>query len=467
MHVTKRSWGWKGAIAALLAGLATFGTAQTVGKVQESKPKSAAEAVKALDAKTAEMQALEGKAAAVTKSLGELASSGKLPATEEAIALMRKMVEDMAAIRRQMDEVTSEVAEIRSWMTRQKPADDQMAKDVANLKRFKPGGYMQFQYRDTDLKGGANDAFTARRIRAGATVQIDDKTSVKYVAELASGTNQNATQLKEAFLTYDPDPKKQQIDFQAAAGQMHLPVGYEIKRSSSEREFPEHSVYNQKMFAGEAVRGVLLHLGVGKGAAIEVGGWDALAVSDPEQANLAPGPENRLGMSAALRFQGKNYQAGISGFAAERPKFVSGTGQSAVTHGRVDRRFLYVDGQVTGFLSPRIDIRAEAMAGHDRLPVSGTPAAAVTGKDMAGGHLQVTYKLNRSNHLHARFEQFDPDTDSPNNALIGYGLAWTHYLTPGAKITASHEVFDDASRSGTGVRQQRYGITTIRVQFKF
>jgi hypothetical protein len=62
-------------------------------------------------------------------------------------------------------------------------------------------------------------------------------------------------------------------------------------------------------------------------------------------------------------------------------------------------------------------------------------------------------------------EGFDPDTASSKNFIRGYGAAYTHYLNPNARITASHEVFEDQSRGS--LSQLRYGVTTFRVQFRF
>ena len=64
-------------------------------------------------------------------------------------------------------------------------------------------------------------------------------------------------------------------------------------------------------------------------------------------------------------------------------------------------------------------------------------------------------------------EQFDPNTHAAGNAVIGYGAVWSHYLAPSIKLSAAHEIFDDASCAGVGVRHQHYHITTLRVQFKF
>ena len=244
-----------------------------------------------------------------------------------------------------------------------------------------------------------------------------------------------------------------------------MPLGYDIERSSSEREFPERATYNTKMFNGERNRGINFKYGFTDSDFFQVGVWNAMSFTDPEQSALAPAPESRLGMSAGVRHYGKNFDFGISAFKAQRPEIVTGTGGGAVTHGRVDRQFIYLDGNYVGFLVPEMYIRGEVMIGKDRVPVSGTPASPAGRTDMTGYQLQLGYNINVSNQFHVRYESFDPNKASNGNALRGYGMAYTHYLNHNAKITASHEIFEDNSR--TALSQLRYGVTTFRLQCKF
>ena len=454
---------WFGLAALALAGSAL---AQSAPAPQEPTPDQKKEIAKKLDAKTGEMEALKGKAVQITKNIGELASSGKLPTSADAIELMKKMVEEMTLIRLQLDKVTAEVDGIKAWIAgRKEPAPVQSDKDLDLLKKTKLFGFLQVQYRDTNQTGGANDAFSVRRMRIGLDHQANPKTSMRVSFDHASGTNQQGTILKDAYLNYDLDPTKQDIDLAIRAGQHTIPLGYDIVRGDIEREFPERAQYSQKLFNGERSQGISVRYGMGNGVTAHVGGWNALAVSDSEQANLAPGGESRLAMSAGLRKKGSNYEVGLSGFKGERPTFVSGTGVTAVTHPRVDREFIYVDGYWSGIFNPKLYIRGEAMWGKDRLPVTGTPAAPRGQTDMNGYQVQMGYNFNWANQLNVRFEQFDPNSNTDGNAIIGYGAAWNHFLNPNTRITAAHEIFDDAARASVG--QQRYHITTLRVTFRY
>ncbi|MEI8282271.1 MAG: porin, partial [Armatimonadota bacterium] len=389
---------WMGAAVVMIAAMPSIGLSQQA-PVQTAEKKAdatvpankqklskaqKADLAKKLEAKTAEMTELKDKAVSVTKNMGALASSGKLPTSDDALKLMQDMVKQMAEISEQLKKVTEEVEGIKGWIEGQNEALPIMTNDILDLKRNKDTTYIQFQYRDTDQKGGATDSFNLRRVRIGSTQVIDTKTSVKWSFDLATGTNQQNAQLKDAFLIYDIEPSIEKVGVQLTAGQQPLPLGYELERSSSEREFPERSQYNQKMFNGERGRGVNFKYGFSEHDFFHIGAWDALTFTDPEQSALAPAPESRLGVSAGVRHYGNNYDFGISAFKAQRPSIITGTGSGAVTHGRVDRQFIYLDGNYVGFLVPQMYIRGEVMIGKDRVPVSGTPTTPAGRTDMTG-----------------------------------------------------------------------------------
>lgn len=471
--------GWMGAMAALFAAMPMTVWAQTVPigesvtppKAEQAKPKlteaQKKELNKKLDAKVKEMESLKSKATTVTKGIGELAASGKLPTSDEAIALMKSMVQEMQQIREALQKVVEEVEGIKGWIEGQNEALPIMANDILDLKKNKQGTYIQTQYRDTDQKGGASDAFSTRRMRIGSTQTVDSKTQLKWSFDISTGTNTTVAQMRDAFVIYDVEPSLEKVGTQITMGQHALPLGYELERSSSEREFPERAIYNQRMFNGERSRGINIKHGISNNSYVHIGGWDALSFNDAEQSARAAGPESRLAMSGGIRTYGANYDLGVAAFFGERPTFTTGSGTSAIMHPRVDREFFYADATYVGLIVPELFIRAEGMIGKDRLPVTGTPTSARTRKDMAGYQVQVGYNVNYKNQINFRFESFDPDRDTDKNAIRGYGVAWIHYLNPGARITAAHEIFEDPSRAGAGVRQQRYQATTLRVQFKF
>jgi hypothetical protein len=420
--------------------------------------RKAEEAQAALAIKLKEAQALREEASAVTRKIGELASTGKLPQDQQGVQLLQDLVDQLKAINERTTRIEDEVAGIKSWIAGEGKSLPTLTKDVAKLKDAKWGNYVQFQYRSSDREG-ENDGFRMRRVRLGLTQKIDPRASMKVSFDLASsqfGSNVNEPvestgQLKDAFVSYQVRP-----DTTAIGGRQPVPLGFEIERSSSEREFPERAQYNLTMFPGERSTGVVLRHGLTGGSEIFLGGMNALTINDPQQRTIAGPVGSRLATVAGYRFKNDRLSLGVSGLWGERFEQISE--DAAVENETNDRRFVYLDGSYA--IDPKLMLRTEWMWGHDRLP----NAKAVAGnedRDLSGGQVQLAYSFNAKNQLALRREWFDPDVDSGGDLFTGWGLAYSHWLNPGVRLTAAYEKFDDDAKNTD------WQVTTLRVQFKF
>lgn len=421
-----------------------------------------AEAARLMKEKKGEITELERRADGVTASIGKLASSGKLGHDQDSLKLMQQMVDELKAIRERLDRMQGEIDEIQSWATGEKKTRPKLEEDVSKLKNFKPTSYIQFQYNNTDKVGGGNDAFKMRRARVGFSDKLAPNASMKVSVDFATGTNQTTAQLREAFLTYDIVPPGRTRGTQAIFGQAPLPVGYEIERSSSVQEFPERAQYNQLLFNGESGRGAMLQHAIDKHWNVHAGVWDALTISDAEQVNVAAGQGDKLGFSGGIRYSGLNYNVGLSGFAGTRPAFTVG----ANTSPSVDRHFIYADANFEKLLVPQMFLRTEAMAGSDRVP-SSTAAPTNVAHNLYGYHVILGYNFDARNQLSLKYEEFDPNRDSGGDLFRGWGLAYNYLLTTGVRFTAAQEFFQDDARAGAPTNQRRFGLTTLRIQFRF
>ncbi len=393
---------------------------------------------------------LRDEAADVTQQIaGALASKDRVDLTS--------LIEQLKQINEKLDKLQEEVDDNKGWIEGQNENLPIIANDIADLKKFKFSNYVQFQYKSTDEAGKVLSNFGMRRMRLGVTNTIDPKTSMKLSFDVSTGADNQAAQLKDAFLTYDIVPSVEKVGTSLTIGQQNMPLGYEISRSSSEREFPERSQYNQKLFGGERGRGVLLTHGLGDHAAVKVGVWDALTVGDAEQSGKAPG--SQLGTSAGLSWFAKHFEAGISGYWASRPSF---TDTKTVTSPAVDRELYMLDATYVGLIVPQLSLRGELLWGNDRLPSATGNTAAVATK-MAGYHLMANYNLDKRNVVSLKWEQFDPNTDTASNAITGLGVSYIYYMNPGARLMASYEAFlNEKNKSG----ERRFDTTTLRFQYK-
>ncbi len=457
------------AVLALLAAAPSYVLAQAAPATKT--PTAAAQ----LDTKLAELKKLEASADAISKKIGELTAAGGVTQSDEVLAQLKRMVDELAEIRTAVKKIEQDVAHLKSGQTAQKKTTDQLGQDVGNLKKTQITLYSQYQYQDSDkvfaassLNTNPYDAFRFRRIRLGVRHQADDRTSMRLGIEFANGTSQNQAQIRDAFVQYTIRPMKGQEGTTFIAGQRNMPLGYEIERSSSEREFPEQSQYNQILFNSEVGRGIAMRYGLDPKQTLELGVWDALAMNDPEQKDLPAGPGNKLAVTARYRYNDGGFSFGVSGLAGKRPAYSQVVSNVLTTSPEVDRRFVYIDASYQGLFDKNFTIRGELMKGKDRVP-SSTPGAGKVAHEMSGFHILAGYQFNPKNRLDFRWEQFDPDLGSVANAINGYGLVWTHHLNTNMKFSFGHEIFFDESRDGNASLnyQRRYQISTFRLQFRF
>lgn len=430
-------------------------------------PKQAKEATDLLSLRLSEAKSLRDDAARITKTIGELASSGKLPQDAQGVQTLQQLVDELKGINTRLTAIEQQVDEIQGYIEGQKESLPVLMNDVADLKKTKFSGSIQTQYRDSDLPG-QNDGFYMRETRLGLTHQIDSRTSFKLQVEMAGSDfgstvnepTQTTVQMRDAYLTYDIEPSDVTYGTMAILGRQSVPLGYDIERSSTEREFPERAQYNQVFFPGERSTGLQFRRGFGANSLLYVGGFNSLTYNDAQQRVVQGPPGNRLALVAGARFFDKHFNGGISGWFGKRASQDDPT--VPVTNPTNDRRFVYLDGAYVGLFDPKIVVRGEAMWGHDRLPSEKAKAGNID-RDVQGAQFQVGYKFNSRNELYARYETYDPNTDVSKDRFTGTGLAYLYYINPNARLTIAQERIKDESRS----TKKNYGITTIRVQFKF
>ena len=451
-------FGAASAHAAFIAPQDQSAGAESKVKAPKQEPKDKKELAKKLKEKTEQMSELRTKAEGVTLSMAELAKSGKVTVNDDTIELMKKMVQELQDINERLKRVEEDVEEVKGWIEGQNESLPVLTNDINELKRAKPTSYLQIQFRESEEPGGReSSAFAARRVRIGQSFSVDPKTSIKYSFDIATGSDTTSAQMRDAFVTYTPIPSEDKVGWELVAGQAPLPLGYELERSSSEREFPERAQYNRVMFDGERGRGIYTKYGLSSNAYVHLGVWDALTFNDPEQRGLAAGQYGKLAWTGGVRMYGTNWDFGVSGLSGKRPQYIDSNKNFSPS---TDRRFLYLDGGYTGLIVPELSLRAEMMFGDDRVP-NATANVNNVAHDMRGHQVQLTYNLNPRNQLSARLEQFDPNRDKDGDVFTGFGLAYSYFINPGAKLTLAIERFQNPSRPAD------YNVFTVRTQFKF
>ena len=475
---------------------------QDQDKAKQSAPKKELtleqkqEALKTLEPRVKDAQKLRDQAGEITAKIGKLASSGKLPTSDEGIKLLQDLVQELAKVNESLKKIQEEIDAIKGWMEGQNESLPVLIGDVENLKRATWGNYYQFQFADTQegfsrrlgdnstTRRTNNDGFQFRRIRLSTSNKIDPKTSVKASLDMATGSQRLSAELKDAFMTYDIEQSDVAMGLQAIAGQMNMHLGYELERSSSEREMPERSIYNRTMMGGERNRGVMFKKGMGANAYFHGGLWNSLTVGDPQLTNVNTFRNlngTDVGATVGARTYSAVHDVGIGVFFAKRPRFsytdfVAPDNNATATRvtSDADRRLVYVDGSYIGLGVPNLTLRGEVMFGRDRVPTLGTKRQTVGGSsatisnfpeyitptNVLGYQLQATYNLSPRNVISLRWEYFDPDTGSGGNDQTGLGLSYIYYINPGARLMFAHESFKERAF------ELRNNVTTIRLQMK-
>ncbi len=440
-------------------------------KAQGSKDKTQknkAEVLQALKPRLEAAVSLRDKSNTVSKKIGEITSSGNLATNDEALATLKTLVQELTQINEQLKKIQEEIDDIKGWIEGQNESLPVLIGDVDQLKRFKNGSYLQFQYSDGQNNASTarpNDGFNMRRTRFSHTGTIDSRTSYKLSVDFSAGSQRQGAELKDAILTYDIEPSTDKVGIQLLAGQQPIPLGYELERSSSEREFPERTAYNQRLLAGERGRGVYAKYGVSQNILAHAGVWNSLTNNDPQQTeantfrNLSG---TRMAAHAGLRHHTATTDVGLSFFSGFRNEISYTAGANTFTTRSGQRQFIYLDG--TWVINPQWTLRGEMMTAYDRLPQftgsGGGRRTTARFSHMRGNQLQVSYNVNPRNTVSARYEFFDPNVNNNDN-VFGYGLAWNYLINPGVRLTLAHEIF----------REQGFDLTnnqtTIRLQFRF
>ncbi|MBI1756710.1 MAG: hypothetical protein HYR64_06340 [Fimbriimonas ginsengisoli] len=362
-----------------------------------------------------------------------------------------------------LQELAREVAALRDTVRRQQAEIDELkhakqsgglspeqAKRLDALERVKLSGFEQFQFRRSDQSGKEESAFYSKRTRIVIEAKLETNMAMKASFDIAGGKDTNGSITKDAYLAYTGTGG----GWAATAGQIALPLGYDLQRGDIDRELPERALYNRTLFAGERGRGVNLRA-MASGVTLQAGLWNALTSEDPEQLTFAPGGHGRLVGTGGIKLNKKDVEVGLSGLIGRRPSFA---GTAAVSP-ETDRKLAYGHAILKNVAGGRLHVLAEGLVGQDRVPSTAGSVSAVS-KNMHGYQITIGGKVGQSGSLDFRNEQFTSDLNSANKTATAHGLSYQHALSPRAKLMLAREWWNDSSAASS-----KYTITTLRVTF--
>ena len=361
--------------------------------------------------------------------------------------------------------------------------------DVDKLKRFKFSGYVQARWEHAEnqtdsvrvtgspatLTPGNVERFYIRRGRLKLTY---DSSPLSQAVVYVDGGADRTVRLLEAYVAL-LDPWTVDHRHQLWIGQMNVPFGYEIERSSSVRELPERSRAENVLFPGERDRGAKLMLQLHERLQATFGVFNGGGINDPD---FPTGdPTKRKDWTARGRVSLGVADAAVSWYQGRG--LVALTGPDVET----DRTRLGFDAQTYwelpvvggGSLRGEWYLGSNANADSVRL-LTAAPGPPSTGRvlvagadpshlatDFSGGYVMWVQNFGDRLQAAARWEIFDPNTDRDHDQFERTSLGLNWFYDGNVRITAAYDIpRTDRSTSG-GFEDPHDNLWTLQFQHKF
>lgn len=324
--------------------------------------------------------------------------------------------------------------------------DDPVRKLVEALGRLKISGYVQPQYvhdqSSSDDPGKNRDQFSVRRGRLKFVYQFTPTSRFTLQPEM----NSSGVSLKDAYveLTEPWTSWKHTL----TAGQFKWPFGYEVGQSSSVREMPERTRVIRALFPGERDRGLMLS-GTGLSKRLRY----QLAVVNGSGIDQTSDPNSRKDLVGRLTWDFGPLDVGASMYRGA-DLVVTAFEPSGI---EFDKRRTGVEAQ---WATPvkGLSLRGEYIRG-DQAPAAGT--ARTASQAVEGWYLYAVHNVGTRHQFVLRADEYDGDTDVPDNAVTTLGGAWSYQWDANSKMMVAYE----APRHEAGDRDD--DVFTLRYQFSF
>lgn len=372
--------------------------------------------------------------------------------------------------------------------------------EVDKLKKFKLSGYIQARWETGETQNDSvravgtplvvtpanNERFYIRRGRLKLTYDASPTSQavVYFDGNTSSGTTRNIT-LLEAYLTL-MDPWTSDHRHQLTIGQMNVPFGYEIERSSSARELPERSRAENVLFAGERDRGIKLVNPWTSRFETVVGVFNGGGVNHPDFPNTDPTRAKdvvgRARLSLGIVDVAGSYYDGRNLIPLTGPDV-----QTDKTRLGADAQWFYEvptlgGGSLRGELYLGKDVNADSVrtlvttvatttprdpARDARLLRAGAnPAHLAT--DFRGWYVMWVQNLGEQFQAAARYEQYDPNTDLEHDQFERVGLGLNYFYGGNARITVAYDIpTTDLAVGGGRFTDPKDNLWTVQFQHKF
>jgi hypothetical protein len=299
-------------------------------------------------------------------------------------------------------------------------------------------GYVQAQYLRESGEGTNVTRADVRRGRIKLDAQLSPAAALTLQTENALG----GIELRDANVDLTFNKLKMR------AGQFKVPLSFQILESSGVRLTPERALINTRSVPGERDRGVLFDVPLNpdhKAAPLlQLGVFNGRGINQQSGNN-----QTSKDLVAALFFPTKPVSGRI---ALLTGKFTN----DAANNVKVNKRRLMFDVQ---YDQAPWNVQLQFGTGKGDFRTAG---GMVSATDVRGGYFQVAHKPKESKFtLLARYQQYDPDTDTGGNTINGPLFGIVYDATDKVRYVVAVERLDDDSKSG------HQTILTFRTQVRY
>jgi hypothetical protein len=366
--------------------------------------------------------------------------------------------------------------------------------DMDKLKKLKLSGYVQVRWETAENKSDSvqvtgpgptitpanNERFYIRRGRFKATYDSSPLSQeVLYFDGSSSGSSINV-RLLEAYVTLF-DPWTVLHRHAVTIGQISVPFGYEIERSSSERELPERSRAETVLFPGERDRGVKLVSQWTPQVETVVGIFNGDGINSVDYPTADPSSDKdfiarvrgSLGWAdAAVSWYGGRATTALTGPDVETDK----------TRFGLDAQTFYEmptlgGGSFRGELYRGTDVNADSVTKLTTTPVGAGTSGRVLKPGAVGSHLATEFigwylmwvqNLGERTQFAARVDTYDPNLDLDHDQYWRTSLCVNWFFDGFTRLTASYDIITTEVANANGTfRDPHDNLWTFQVQHKF
>lgn len=321
--------------------------------------------------------------------------------------------------------------------------------DTDKLKKFKFSGYVQARWETSESKSDTvrvtgnpptitvpnTERFYIRRARMKLT--YDSSPLSQAVVHFDGGTDRTI-RLLDAYVTL-LDPWTATHAHALTVGQLNVPFGYEIERSSSVRELPERSRAENVLFSGERDRGLKIVSQWTPQLETVLGGWNGGGVNSADFPTIDP-------------TRGKDF-----------------TGRVRYSQGRVDGAVSFYTGNHTVPLagpdveSDKTRLGLDAQAFYELPAVGGGSFKGefYTGKEINPDSVRTMTETNGGGRVLKPQVNGGSDPSHFATDFVGWYAMWVQNVGERLQLAARYDTYDP----NDGLDRDQYERTSLGLNF--